>query len=93
MNNYKTHTEIDQITIVNKSGYVSWKSPTYPLDAGQVMQIYKDGKAGVAFSIEEWYTADNAKEINKKTYIHLEEQQIDELIAHLQNLKSKFNRA
>lgn len=92
MNNYATHKEIDQLTIIHKSGYVSWKSPTYPLDAGQVMQVYKDGASGVALSIEEWYTADKAREVNKKTYIHLEEQQIDELIEQLQALKAKFKK-
>ena len=89
MNNYITQKDKHgTLTISNRTGQVSWKLHA---DYGvQIITAIKDGKTGASIAVEEAYTNDANKIVSKKAYIHLEAEQIDALIAHLQDIKAQF---
>lgn len=86
-NKYQSYSVRDELFISNKTGSVSWK--LYADNGVQSISVNKDGKTGVSISVKESYY-NGKNDVTKATYIHLEAQQVDEMIAHLQKLKSQM---
>jgi hypothetical protein len=85
-NKYHSFTQHGQLHIVNKTGSVSWK--LYANFGGQHISLMRDGRTGAQIRLEEFYTS-NDKDVNKTTYMHLELEQIDQIIAKLQDIKAE----
>lgn len=85
-NQYRTKLSDGVLSIFNHTGSVSWKSD---VNCGaQAIHAYKDGFHGAGISVTEAFLADNNKTFRRQTVIHLEAQQLDELIAHLQSIRA-----
>ena len=83
-------TDNGELHIVNNSGYVSWK--TYAKQAGQHIKVARDSNYGVGIWLSEFHTPESGKMQERKTSIHLELEQLEELISHLQMIKSEITK-
>jgi hypothetical protein len=79
-----------ELHIIHKSGSVSWK--LYADNGGQHLKVHRDGKTGAHLWLSEFYTQDSGKKQEKMTAMHLELEQLDQLINHLQAIKAEITK-
>lgn len=86
-NKYHSFIEHGRLHICNKTDSVSWK--LYAKNAVRVIKSNADGNHGASICLSESYHSDSSQNlVSKETYIHLEAEQLDQFIAHLQAIRA-----